>query len=64
VSWAVVIATSVTEDGGREVLGMIASDSELFWTQFLRHLRERGLTGVRFVIGDHHTSLVKAIRIR
>ncbi|MFE0633511.1 IS256 family transposase [Streptomyces sp. NPDC058864] len=64
VSRAVVIATAVTEDGGREVLGVMVGDSEteLFWTQFLRHLRERGLTGVRLVIGDHHTGLVKAIR--
>jgi putative transposase len=64
VSRAVVIATGITEDGGREVLGVMVGDSEteLFWTQFLRHLRERGLTGVRLVIGDHHTGLVKAIR--
>lgn len=38
------------------------SETELFWTTFLRHLRERGLTGVRLVIGDHHSGLVKAIR--
>jgi putative transposase len=37
-------------------------ETELFWTEFLRHLRERGLTGVRLVIGDHHLGLVKAIR--
>jgi putative transposase len=64
VSRAVVIATGITEDGGREVLGVMVGDSEteLFWTAFLRHLRERGLTGVRLVIGDHHSGLVKAIR--
>lgn len=64
VSRAVVIATGITEDGGREVLGVMVGDSEteVFWTQFLRHLRERGLTGVRLVIGDHHSGLVKAIR--
>jgi putative transposase len=64
VSRAVVIATGITEDGGREVLGVMVGDSEteLFWTEFLRHLRERGLTGVRLVIGDHHLGLVKAIR--
>nr|WSZ18789.1 transposase [Streptomyces canus] len=28
----------------------------------MRHLCERGLTGVRLVIGDHHLGLVKAIR--
>jgi hypothetical protein len=60
----VVIATGITEDGGREVLGVMAGDSEteVFWTQFLRSLRERGLQGVRLVLGDHHSGLVKAIR--
>jgi putative transposase len=64
VSRAVVVATGITEDGGREVLGVMVGDSEteLFWTQFLRHLRERGLTGVRLVLGDNHSGLVKAIR--
>lgn len=64
VSRAVVIATGVTEQGGREVLGVMVGDSEteLFWTAFLRHLRERGLTGVLLVIGDHHSGLVNAIR--
>jgi putative transposase len=64
VSRAVVVATGITEDGGREVLGVMVGDSEteLFWTQFLRSLRERGLTGVRLVLGDNHSGLVKAIR--
>ena len=64
VSRAVVVATGITEDGGREVLGVMIGDSEteLFWTEFPRSLRERGLGGVRLVIGDHHLGLVKAIR--
>jgi putative transposase len=64
VSRAVVVATGITEDGGREVLGVMVGDSEteVFWAEFLRSLRERGLTGVRLVIGDHHSGLVKAIR--
>ena len=64
VSRAVVVATGITEDGGREVLGVMVGDSETeaFWTEFLHSLRERGLTGVRLVIGDHHLGLVKAIR--
>lgn len=64
VSQAIVIATGVTEDGGREVIGVMVGDSETeaFWSQFLRHLRERGLTGVRLVISDSHSGLVKAIR--
>jgi putative transposase len=64
VSRAVVVATGITEEGNREVLGVMVGDSEteVFWTQFLRSLRERGLTGVRLVISDSHSGLVKAIR--
>lgn len=64
VSRAVVIATGITQDGGREVLGVMVGDSEteVFWTLFLRSLRERGLAGVLLVIGDHHAGLAKAIR--
>jgi putative transposase len=44
VSRAVVIATGVTGDGGREVLGLDVGDSEdgAFWTAFLRSLKARG----------------------
>ena len=56
---AVVIATGVTADGGREVLGLDVGDSEdgAFWTAFLRSLKARGLTGVQLVISDAHTGL-------
>ena len=54
VSRAVVIATGVTADGGREVLGLDVGDSEdgAFWTAFLRSLKARGLTGVQLVISE------------
>jgi putative transposase len=63
VSRAVVVATGVSMNGDREVLGCAVGDSEdeAFWTTFLRSLRERGLTGVRLVISDHHLGLTKAI---
>jgi putative transposase len=63
VSRAVVIATGVTADGGREVLGLDVGDSEdgAFWTAFLRSLKARGLTGVQLVISDAHTGLKAAI---
>lgn len=49
---AVVIATGVAADGRREVLGCAVGDSETeaFWSEFLRSLRERGLAGVQLVI--------------
>ncbi|MDI2129133.1 IS256 family transposase [Yinghuangia seranimata] len=64
VSQAVVIATGVTEHGGREVLGVQVGDSETeaFWTAFLRSLRARGLAGVRLVLSDSHAGLVAAVR--
>jgi putative transposase len=63
VSRAVVIATGVTADGNREVLGVDVGDSEdeLFWTGFLRSLKKRGLAGVQLVISDAHAGLKAAI---
>jgi putative transposase len=63
VSQAVVIATGVSADGRREVLGCATGDSEteVFWTEFLRDLKERGLGGVQLVISDAHSGLTKAI---
>ena len=63
VSRAVVVVTGVTANGDREVLGVDVGDSEdgAFWTAFLRSLRQRGLSGVRLVISDHHLGLKEAI---
>ncbi|MEZ5378301.1 MAG: IS256 family transposase [Acidimicrobiales bacterium] len=63
-SKAVVIATGLRADGYREVLGVDVGDSEneTFWTEFLRSLKERNLTGVRLVISDAHAGLKAAIR--
>src|SRR5665213_1411320 len=62
-SKAVVVATGVTEDGRREILGIEIGDSEdeAFWREFLRTLKRRGLSGVRLVISDQHAGLVAAI---
>ena len=63
VSRAVVVVTGVTADGNREVLGCDVGDSEdgAFWTAFLRSLRQRGLSGVRLAVSDHHLGLKEAI---
>ena len=63
VSQAVVIATGVSSDGRREVLGCAVGDNEAetFWAEFLRSLRDRGLTGVQLVISDSHRGLTNAI---
>jgi putative transposase len=63
ISRAVVVATGVTGNGDREVLGVDVGDSEdeVFWTAFLRGLKDRGLTGVRLVISDAHAGLKASI---
>ena len=63
VSQAVVVAIGVTGNGRREVLGFDVGDTESqpFWTAFLRSLRARGLGGVKLVISDVHTGLVAAV---
>jgi len=62
-SMAVVIAIGVTATGEREVLGLDLGPSEdgAFWTQFLRGLVARGLTGAQLVVSDAHEGLKGAI---
>ena len=61
-SMATVVATGVTADGNREILGCDVGDSEseAFWQQFLASLKDRGLHGVRLVISDAHRGLAAA----
>jgi putative transposase len=63
VSMAVVVATGVTANGEREILGLDVGDSEdeVFWRAFLLSLKQRGLGGVQLVISDQHSGLVKAL---
>jgi putative transposase len=64
VSMAVVVATGIAADGSREVLGLDVGDSEdeTFWRGFLTALKQLGLHGVRLVISDQHSGLVKALK--
>jgi len=63
-SKAVVVATGVTADGRREILGLDVGDSEdeVFWRAFLQGLKKRGLGGVQLLISDQHAGLVAALR--
>ena len=63
VSLAAVIAIGVSETGERRVLGLAvgASESEPFWSEFLRSLIGRGLKGVQLVISDNHLGLNAAV---
>ena len=59
-----VIATGVNAQGFREVLGvdLVTSEDGAAWTQLLRDLVARGLSGVQLVISDAHAGLVEAVR--
>ena len=63
VNVAVVIATAVSREGQREVLGLdvITSEDGAGWTAFLRGLVARGLKGVKLVISDAHQGLKSAV---
>jgi len=63
VSVCVMIATGVSNDGHRQILGLDVSTSEdeASWTDFLRGLKDRGLSGVKLVISDAHKGLKAAI---
>jgi transposase-like protein len=60
---AVLVAIGVDEYGFREILGIcegIKEDQES-WRNFLRHLKQRGLTGVQLVISDKCLGLVETL---
>ena len=63
VSQALVVATGVSIEGTREVLGTAVGDSESFefWREFLASLKARGLAGVHLVISDAHAGLKAAV---
>ena len=59
----VVVATGVSSEGRREILGIdvFTTESGAAWLAFLRSLKARGLSGVRLVISDAHEGLKSAI---
>src|SRR3954463_3986453 len=63
VNKALVIAHGVHETGRREILSIDVgeAETEAFWTEFLRGLVKRGLTGVQLAISDAHAGLKAAI---
>src|ERR1700733_1169293 len=60
---AVLVAIGVNRDGYREILGVcegMKEDTE-GWRQFLRQLKQRGLTGVQLAVSDKCLGLVEAV---
>ena len=68
-SWAgevrnvsLLVAIGVSGDGYRDILGICEGHKEdkAGWQGFLKHLKQRGLTGVRLIISDARLGLVEA----
>jgi len=62
-SQAVLVAIGINWEGKRQILGVELAnrESQTSWREFLLALRQRGLTGVEFVVSDDHAGLKKAI---
>ena len=63
VSVAAIIAVAANTEGKREIIGLHIgpSEAEIFWSDFLKSLKTRGLKGVKLVISDAHEGLKAAI---
>lgn len=59
---AVLIASGVTPDGKRRILGVSVSlsEHEVHWRTFFQSLVARGLSGVQLIISDDHAGLKAA----
>ena len=60
---SVLVAIGVGKDGFREIIGAcegMKEDKES-WKNFFIHLKERGLTGVRLVIGDKSMGMLQSL---
>lgn len=61
---AVLLATGITPEGERQVLGVSVSlsEHETHWRAFLKGLKDRGLKGVQLITSDAHEGLGAARR--
>ena len=59
-----LVAYAVGPDGHRRLLGITLGyeESEASWSELLRQLLDRGLSGVQLVIADDHAGLAAAVR--
>ncbi len=66
VSRSIMASTGINLGGYKEILGLKIGHSESYhgWSEYLDWLKQRGLTGVDYLISDHHQGLVKAIQER
>ena len=61
---AVLVASGITPEGERQVLGVSVSlsEHEAHWKAFLKSLKDRGMHGVKLVTSDDHAGLGAARR--
>jgi transposase-like protein len=61
---AVLLATGISPEGERQVLGVSVSlsEHEAHWKAFLKSLKDRGMNGVKLVTSDDHAGLGAARR--
>ncbi len=61
---AVLVASGITPEGERQVLGVSVSlsEHETHWRTFLKNLKDRGMYGVKLVTSDDHEGLGAARR--
>ena len=61
---AVLVASGITPEGERQILGVSVSlsEHETHWKAFLQGLKDRGLRGVKLVTSDDHSGLGAARR--
>jgi putative transposase len=62
---AVLVATGITPEGERQVLGVSVSlsEHEIHWKAFLQSLKDRGLHGMQLITSDDHAGLGAARRM-
>lgn len=60
---SVLVAIGVNDQGYRKILGVCegAKEDKAGWSAFLRHLKERGLQGIRLFISDACMGLVESL---
>ena len=60
---SLLVASAVNAEGYREILGICegAKEDKSGWSAFLRHLVDRGLSGVQLVISDACRGLVESV---
>lgn len=60
---SVLVAIGVSDDGYRQVLGVVegAKEDKAGWSDFLRHLKKRGLTRVKLIVSDACLGLIESV---